>query len=146
LVELMATAAEIAQELYAIRSQIASLRLREGELVDRLAAEMTEDRLELEGVGVFERRRKADRKQWNHDELRSELMRAVRDGRGKRVDSETGEIIDEDPTEQAFRVVFDCARPEWRVRPLKALQIDPDEYATTTYGGYSIQIHGELER
>jgi hypothetical protein len=142
----MATATEIAQELYAIRSQIASLRLREGELVDRLAAEMTEDRLELEGVGVFERRRKADRKQWNHDELRSELMRAVREGRAKRVDAETGEIIDEDPTEQAFRVIFDCARPEWRVRPLKALQIDPNEYAQVTYGGYSIQIHGELER
>jgi hypothetical protein len=142
----MATATEIAQELYATRSQIASLRLREGELVDRLAAEMTEDRLELEGVGVFERRRKADRKQWNHDELRSELMRAVRDGRTKRVDQETGEIVDEDPTEQAFRVIFDCARPEWRVRPLKALQIDPDEYAQVTYGGYSIQLHGELER
>lgn len=142
----MATAPEIAQELYAIRSQISSLKLREGELVDRLAAEMTEDRLELEGVGVFERRRKADRKQWNHDELRSELMRAVRDGRAKRVDSETGEILDEDPTQQAFRVIFDCARPDWRVRPLRALDIDPDEYCQSTYGGYSIQLHGALEQ
>jgi hypothetical protein len=142
----MATATEIATELYAVRSEIAALRLREGDLVDRLSAEMESDKLEVEGIGVFERRRKADRKSWNHDELRSELMRAVRDGRAKRVDSETGEILDEDPTEQAFRVIFDCARPEWRVRPLKALQIDPDEYATTTYGGYSIQIHGELER
>jgi hypothetical protein len=142
----MATATEIATELYAVRSEIAALRLREGDLVDRLSAEMESDKLEVEGIGVFERRRKADRKSWNHDELRSELMRAVHDGRAKRVDSETGEILDEDPTEQAFRVIFDCARPEWRVRPLKALQIDPDEYATTTYGGYSIQIHGELER
>jgi hypothetical protein len=142
----MATATEIASELYAVRSQIAGLRLREGELADRLAAEMTEDRLELEGVGVFERRRKADGKQWNHDELKSELLRAVRDGRAKRVDQGTGEILDEDPTEQAFRVIFDCARPEWRVRPLKALQIDPDEFCATTYGGYSIQLHGELER
>jgi hypothetical protein len=142
----MATATEIASELYAVRSQIAGLRLREGELADRLAAEMTDDRLELEGVGVFERRRKADRKQWKHDELRSELIRAVRDGRAKNVDAETGEILDEDPTEQAFRVIFDCARPEWRVRPLKALQIDPDEFCATTYGGYSIQLHGELER
>jgi hypothetical protein len=146
LVALMATATEIAQELYAIRSQIASLKLREGDLVDRLAAEMTEDRLELEGVGVFERRRKADRKSWNHDELRSELMRAVRDGRAKRVDSETGEILNEDPTEQAFRVIFDCARPEWRVRPLRALDVDPDEYCQTTYGGWTIQLHGALEQ
>jgi hypothetical protein len=73
-------------------------------------------------------------------------MRAVRDGRAKRVDATTGEIIDEDSTEQAFRVIFDCAGPEWRVRPLKALQIDPDEFAQVTYGGFSIQIHSELER
>jgi hypothetical protein len=142
----MATATDIATELFAVRSEIAALRLREGDLVDRLSAEMESDKLEVEGIGVFERRRKADRKSWNHDELRSELVRAVRDGRAKRVDQETGEILDEDPTEQAFRVIFDCARPEWRVRPLKALQIDPDEYAQVTYGGYSIQIHRELER
>ena len=141
----MATATEFASELHAVRSEIANLRLREGELVDRLAAEMETDKLELEGVGVFERRRKADRKQWQHDELKSELIRAVRDGRAKRVDAATGEIIDEDPTEQAFRVIFDCARPEWRVRPLRAFDIDPDEYAQTTYGGYSVQIHGELD-
>ena len=141
----MATATEIAQELYAIRSQIAALRLREGELVDRLAAEMETDKLEVEGIGVFERRRKADRKQWKHDELRSELMRAVRDGRAKRVDNETGEIIDEDPTEQAFRVVFECARPEWRVTALRSYDINPDEYAEVTRGGYSVQFHGDLE-
>jgi len=143
----MATAQEIAQELYATRSQIASLRLREGELVDRLAAEMETDRLELEGVGVFERRRKADRKQWDHESLRSELLRKVRTLEPqKTMDLATGEIIFEDPTEQAFRVIFDCARPEWRVRPLRALDIDPDEFAQTTYGGYSIQFTGELER
>src|SRR5215217_8280755 len=132
----MATATEIATELFATRSQIAALKLREGELADRLAAEMPTDRLEVQGIGVFERRRKADRKQWKHDELRSELIRAVRDGRAKNVDPETGEIIEEDPTEQAFRVIFDCARPEWRIRPLRQLSIDPDEYAAVTYGGY----------
>jgi hypothetical protein len=143
----MATATEIAKELYAIRSQIASLRLREGELVERLAAEMTEDRLELEGVGVFERRRKADRKQWDHESLRSELLRKVRTLEPqKTMDLATGEVFQEDPTEQAFRIIFECARPDWRVRPLKALEIDPDEYCSTTYGGYSVQIHGELER
>ena len=143
----MATATEIATELYAVRSEIAALRLREGDLVDRLAAEMETDRLELEGIGVFERRRKADRKSWDHESLRSELLRKVRTLEPqKTMDLATGEIIFEDATEQAFRVIFDCARPEWRVRPLRVLDIDPDEYAQTTYGGYSIQIHGELER
>jgi hypothetical protein len=143
----MATATEIATELYAVRSEIAALRLREGELVDRLAAEMETDRLELEDIGVFERRRKADRKSWDHESLRSELLRKVRSLEPqKTMDLATGEVFQEDPTEQAFRIIFDCARPDWRVRPLLALDIDPDEFAQTTYGGYSIQIHGELER
>jgi len=143
----MATATEIATELYAVRSEIAALRLREGELVDRLAAEMETDRLELEDIGVFERRRKADRKSWDHESLRSELLRKVRSLEPqKTMDLATGEVFQEDPTEQAFRIIFDCARPEWRVRPLKALEIDPDEFCQTSYGGYSIQLHGELER
>jgi hypothetical protein len=143
----MATATEIATELYATRSEIAALRLREGELVDRLAAEMETDRLELEGIGVFERRRKADRRSWDHESLRSELLRKVRTMEPqKTMDLATGEIIFEDATEQVFRVIFNCARPDWRVRPLRALDIDPDEYAQTTYAGYSIQIHGELDR
>jgi hypothetical protein len=146
-VALMATATELASELYAIRSEIAGLRLREAELVDRLAADMESDRLEVEGYGVFERRRKADRKQWDHDSLKSELLRKVRTLEPqKTMDLATGEVFLEDPTEQAFRIIFDCARPDWRVRPLKALDIDPDEFCATTYGGYSIQIHGELER
>jgi hypothetical protein len=62
LVALMATDTEIATELYAVRSEIAALLLREGDLADRLSAEMESDKLEVEGIGVFERRRKADRK------------------------------------------------------------------------------------
>jgi hypothetical protein len=96
--------------------------------------------------GVFERRRRADRKSWDHESLRSELLRKVRTMEPqKTIDLATGEIIFEDATEQAFRVIFDCARPEWRVRPLRALDIDPDEYAQTTYGSYSIQFTGSLD-
>lgn len=136
----------IAQELYAIRSQIASLKLRESELVDRLAAEMTEDRLELEGVGVFERRRKADRKAWDHEAVRSALLRRVRTMEPeKSVDLATGEVTLEDPTEQAFRVIFECARPDWRIRSLRSYDISADEFCQTTYGGYSIQFVGALE-
>ena len=143
----MATAPEIATELYAIRSQIAALKLREGELADRLAAEMETDRLEVEGIGVFERRRKADRKAWDHEAVRSALLRRVRTMEPeKSVDLATGEVTLEDPTEQAFRVIFDCARPDWRVRSLRSYDISADEFCQTTYGGYSIQLHGELER
>jgi hypothetical protein len=143
----MATATSIAEELFAVRSQIAGLKLREADLADRLAAEMTEDRLELEGVGVFERRRKADRKAWDHEAVRSALLRKVRTMEPeKAVDLATGEVTQEDPTEQAFRVIFECARPDWRIRSLRSYDIAADEFCQTTYGGYSIQFIGELER
>jgi hypothetical protein len=143
----MATAPEIATELHTVRSQIAALRLREGELVDRLSAEMTEDRLEIPELGVFERRRKADRKAWDHEGVQSALMRKVRAMEPeKSVDLGTGEVTQEDPTEQAFRVIFECARPDWRIRSLRTYDIDASEYCETTYGGYSIQFTGELER
>jgi hypothetical protein len=143
----MATAQEIATELYAVRSEIAALRLRDSDLVDRLSAEMETDRLEVEGVGVFERRRKADRKAWDHEAVQSALLRKVRTMEpGKSVDLATGEVTQEDPTEQAFRVIFECARPEWRVRSLRSYDISADEFCQTTYGGYSIQFTGELER
>jgi hypothetical protein len=142
----MATATESAQELYAIRSQIASLKLREGELVDRLAAEMTDDRLELEGVGVFERRRKADRKAWDHEGVYSALLRHLRQaGTVKEVDELTGEIRELDPMEAAFRLLKACANPTWRVTALRQQGLQPDEFCQTTYSGYSIQFVGALD-
>lgn len=102
---------------------------------------------QVEGVGVFERRRKADRKAWDHDGLRSALLRQLRTLEPqKTMDPATGEITFEDPTEQALRVIFECARPEWRVTSLRSYDIDAKEFCETTYGGFSIQIHGELER
>jgi hypothetical protein len=43
-------------------------------------------------------------------------------------------------------VVFECARPEWRVTALRSYDINPDEYAEVTRGGYSVQFHGDLEQ
>src|SRR5688572_17559143 len=137
----MSTAVELAQLLHEVRSRIAALRLQEAEIVDTLAAEMETDRLEVPELGVFERRRKADRKQWDHEGVRSALLRQVRAMEpAKTMDLETGEVILEDPTEQAFRMIFECARPEWRIRSLRNYDISADEFCETTYGGWNVQI------
>ena len=136
----MSTAVELAQLLHEVRSKIAELRLREGEIVDALAAEMPENRLEVPELGVFERRRKADRKSWDHEGLRRELWKRAECS----VDHETGEI--ESEAEAQVRTIFECARPEWRTTALRKYGIDPNEYAEVTYDGYSIQSTGELER
>jgi hypothetical protein len=139
-------AAEIAEELFAVRSQLAGLKLREADLADRLAAEMTEDRLELEGVGVFERRRKADRKAWDHEGVYSALLRRLHKfGPGEEVDELTGEIRELDPMEAAFLLLKACANPTWRVTALRQQGLDPSEFCETTYSGYSIQFVGALD-
>jgi hypothetical protein len=130
---------ELAQELHAVPSQIADLRLREGELVDDLAAEMERDRLEVPELGVFERRRKTDRKAWDHEGLRRELWKRAECN----VDPETGEI--ETEAEAQVRTIFECARTEWRTTALRKYGIRPDEFCETTYGGYSIQFTGALD-
>jgi hypothetical protein len=142
----MATATETAIELHKVRSEIAALKFKEAELADNLASEMTEDKLEVAGVGVFERRRQTSRKSWDHQGVFVDLQKKARDGELRKVDEATGEVVPEDPIELAFRVVREAANPSWRVTYLRSAGLNPDEYCSTTYGGYSIQIHGDLDR
>jgi hypothetical protein len=141
-----ATATDIATELFAVRSEIAALKLRENDLEGRLAAEMEDNVFEVPSIGVFQRRRKTDRKAWDHEGIYSALLRRLRDlGPGKVTDDETGEIIELDPMEGAFRTLKEGANPSWRVTALRQRGLDPDEFCETTYGGFSIQFVGELD-
>jgi hypothetical protein len=136
----MATATELATELYAIRSEIAALKLREQDVEDRLAAEMPEKRLEVPEIGVFERRTASSRKQWQHDDLRREVVKHA-----ERIVTEDGEI--ESEAEAQIRTLFDCMAPSyWRVGALRTLGIDAGEYCETTWGRQTVQFIGELER
>jgi hypothetical protein len=140
LVALMATAEELATELYAIRSEIASLKLREQDVEDRLAAEMPEKRLEIPEIGVFERRTAVSRKQWQHDDLRREVIKHT-----ERIVTEDGEI--ESEAEAQVRTLFECMAPSyWRVGALKSLGIDPSDYCETAWGRQTVQFIGELDR
>jgi hypothetical protein len=142
----MTTAEELGIELDAIDDEIANLKRRREDVVDRMAAEMPEDLLRVEELGkTFKRRRKADRKAWRHDELRSELLRKVRTLEPqKTMDLATGEIVVEDPTEQAFWVIFESARPEWRINSLRNYDLAADEFCEVTRGGWTIQILDDL--
>jgi hypothetical protein len=135
----MATAEELATELYAVRSEIAALKLREQDVEDRLAAEMPEKRLEVPEIGVFERRTASSRKQWQHDDLRREVVKHA-----DRIVTEDGEI--ESEAEAQVRTIFDCMAPSyWRVGALRGLGIDAGEYCETTWGRQAVQFIGELD-
>ncbi|MFL6047897.1 MAG: hypothetical protein ACJ72M_22650 [Propionibacteriaceae bacterium] len=131
----MATAEELGTELDAVCDEIENLKRRRDDLIDRMAAVMTEDLFRIEALGkTFKRRRKADRKHWQTDELRSEVWKRTQ----RRVDLETGEL--ESEAEAQVRTLTECARLEWRLNPLRELGIDPDEFCEVTRGGWTIQI------
>jgi hypothetical protein len=120
--------------------------MREADVADRLAAEMETDTVEVPEIGVFQRRRKADRKAWDHEQVYSALLRHLHQaGTVKEVDELTGEIRELDPMEAAFRLLKACANPTWRVTALRQQGLQPDEFCQTTYSGYSIQFVGALD-
>lgn len=134
----------LAQSLIDVREQIKIAKEQESELIQALADAMPAKRYELAGVGTFERHKASTRKTWDNDSLSSALIRKIRTGEvPKQVDDETGEVIDEDDVAQTARIFTECARPSWRLTPLRALGVDPDEYSEVTYdGSWTIQFTG----
>lgn len=143
--QLMATAQELATELFQLRSQIEVFKRKADEVEAELLAEMPEKKLEVPGIGVFESRKATDRKQWQHAELQSTLIAKIRSGEARTVDPETGEIVEEDDVALTARVFTATANPSWRVTALKALDINPDEYCFATPGKWSVQFYGQLD-
>ena len=109
----------------------------EGELTDWLADALGFNRIEVDGVGVVEIKRGANRKEWDNDALWRLVVARARDER--RVDPETGEAL-ESEGEAVGRVLNECMRPAWRLTPLRERNIDPDEYSTSTPGRTSVVI------
>lgn len=73
--------------------------------------------IEVAGVGLVPFKRSTSRKSWRNDDLRADVVRICRDN-------------DWD----ALKVLDECARPSWRVEPLRAIGIDPADYCVETPG------------
>jgi hypothetical protein len=101
------------------------------QLPNVLAAEWGEKVYELPGVGVFELHAKKRRTRWD----REGLLRDVKDARV--VDETTGEVVDH--LAKVLRV-WNLGAP--RVTALRALGLDPDDYCTSEWAGYTIQRIG----
>lgn len=101
------------------------------ELTQRLAAMMPEKRVTIEGAGTFERHTKANRTKWDSDAL----LHSVLDTR--RFDPSTGELKDETPLEKVLEV-WNLGSP--RITAVRGRGLDPDEFCSVEYGGYTIQV------
>jgi hypothetical protein len=95
------------------------------------------DRVELPGVGLFERRGGVDRKDWDHRGVASRVVRTLL------VDPTTGEAAPEEYRDFAYLLrdrLLEACRTEWRTTALRKLGVDPDEFCTKTPGRTTIQF------
>lgn len=87
-----------------------------------------------EGLPVLQARQGADRKRWRCDEvLKDALPRLLEKHEGSYLDA-VDELLSE--------IVPITPSSGFKVRGLKALGMDPDEYAEVSPGRVSVQIHG----
>ena len=81
---------------------------------------------------------KSKGKRWDHEAVWNVLMARALDSR--RIDKETGEVLEREAT-AVRRVIEECAYiGYWRLEPLREYGIDPDEYYETTSSKPSIRI------
>lgn len=95
-----------------------------------VAEHMSGTEVTVEGVGTFTRKARAARTAWDKDFL----LRAVLDSR--QVNTATGEIEDESPLDKVLKV---WNLPAPRTTVLKQRGIDPEDYCTTEWLGYTIE-------
>lgn len=88
------------------------------------------------GIGEVAVRKATKRNEWDNSGLTARLVALALDERV--LDMTTGEY--ESPWEAVARVLSECARPSWRVTPLRARGITVDEFCTERDGGYSIEL------
>ena len=131
-----ATPADIAHILAGVRDIKAQAGEVYAQVEQLLLSVMGEKRLEVEGLGVVESKRKTSRKEWDNDGLWRVIVARALDER--RLDEESGEY--EPAHEAVARVLGECARPSWRVTPLRARGVQIDEWCIEEEDGWGIQL------
>lgn len=124
------------RDLWDLRSTIEALRSWEYLLTEFLSDGLGRNVIDVDGVGRVEVKRGANRKQWDHDAL---IRLVIARGRDERAVSLDGEPL-ESEGEAVGRVLMECARPEWRLTPLRDRQIDPDEFCEVSPGRVNVVI------
>ena len=127
---------ELAQLVQDLKGWKKSLSVIERDARSGYVTSAGERRMSFEGAGTFEVMKKTKRTGWQTDELWKRVVARARDER--KVDHETGEM--EDPVETISRVLFACLNPSWRLEPLRALGIDPDEFCSVHEDGWDLKI------
>lgn len=122
--------------LCAIRDARADLATLYAKIETDLLSASGNKRFLVDGLGEVSISKKTDRTKWDHEGLTRKLVALARDERI--LNEGTGEY---EPVEEAVaRVLTECARPSWRLTPLRARHIPVDEYCTAEDAGYSVRL------
>lgn len=115
------------QALARVEALLADMRSVRDSLKSLTASALNDSRvrrLTIAGVTTLEGTTEIKRSNWEHAAL---LTRCL-DARGFRLlATETGEVL---PSEDAASVILELLRPEWKLTPLRALGINPDDYCS----------------
>lgn len=103
--------------------------------------------LEVDGLPLLERKGGADRKGWDWVPVRAEVRKALLDPKrngGEVLTEEQAAAVDA-TLDLMFEVAPLTASNGPRVKALRNLRLDPDEFAEVKPGRVSVQIHGGTE-
>lgn len=111
------------------------------ELQERLAARMVPGESLWVDDRLWRARRKKGKVAWDHDGIRSEVLRLSRDTDVRRIDESTGEL--ESAEEAALRIVYEVAGVSYyRIGDLARHGLDADEWRATDPGPVEIVEDG----
>ena len=134
------TAAETAEVLAiiltALRDARADLATLAKKVEQHLLVLSGEKRFVVAGLGEIDIHRVVKRTRWENEALTRVVVALALDER--RLDEQTGEY--EPAHEAVARVLSECARPSWRVTPLRARGIDESEFCQVDYDGFTVQL------
>lgn len=108
---------------------------------DDVARLMPAKTVEVPGLGMVERRRGTDRKSWDWEGLLPTLIRLVVDPDGTGEMPDAGEVVSR-MRALISEVIGVTPSKGPRVRQLRELGLDPDEWCESSPGRVSVQIHG----
>lgn len=129
-------AGEIIATLKVLKEMVAQTREAAAQIEARYV-EIAPRKAEYPSIGVVEVKRSTSRTQWQHDEVLKRVVAAARDER--LFDEESGEALEDEYVTLA-RVLGETARFEWRLLPLRARGIEPDDFCAVDYGKGSVKM------
>lgn len=127
---------ELVRILVGVRERRAELAAFASEVEADLLAQAGERSWVVDGLGEVRVRKQTKRNEWDSEGLTRVLVARALDERI--LNEDTGEY--EASHEAVARVISECARPSWRLTPLRARGIQIDEFCTERDAGWGIEL------